>query len=309
MSTVLGIVIGVVATIIVGHYYFKRTTNKSIAVYLTLNSRIFAGIESSVREQLKFYFHDSEVRDLSQIEFIIANDGERAIRDCIEPLSLQMPVGVEILDASILYRKPEQLIADVEQNISTIGVAQLRFRFPLLNQGDFFLVKLLLNGSLKRDDLEFHILADDLPRAIKAKRLPAQSTTTAKPRVEWSGVVVGGILVLLGLSQAYAMYLLYRASPQFFPLPWASFKPSALAILVLIVWSVGIIGTLGLGTALFALAGFDEFFQRHPRFPLPSELRHHHHRIFVRDSEGEFSLIRDALIDEPEQQKEKVRKE
>lgn len=295
MSTVIGIVIGIAATIIVSRYYFKRSINKSIAVYLTLNSRIFAGIEPSVREQLEFYFRDEEVRDLSQIEFIIANDGERALRDFIQPLSVELPEGVKILDASILYRKPEQLIAEVEQTRSANGRAELSFRFPLLNQGDFFLVKLLINGRLKYPDLEFHILADDLPRVIQPKRLPHGSTTASKG-IDWSGIVVGGVFLLLGLSQAYAMYLLYRARPQSFPLPWQSFAPDALTLIALVFWSIGIIAILLVGLIiLLAGSGFEEFYGRHPRFPLPSELRHRH-PLFVGSTE-DLEVIQDMLSD------------
>jgi len=305
MSTVIGIVIGIAATIIVSRYYFKRSINKSIAVYLTLNSRIFAGIEPSVREQLKFYFSDAEVRDVSQIEFIIANDGERALRDFIQPLSVELPAGVEILDASILYRKPEQLIAEVEQTRSAAGRAELSFRFPLLNQGDFFLVKLLLNGRLKYPDLEFHILADDLPRVIQPKPLPPRSTTASK-HIEWSGIVVGAIFVILGLSQAYAMYLLYRATPQSFPVPWQTFTPDALTLVVLVFWSIGIIGTSLVGLIiLFAGIGFEEFYRRHPRFPLPSELRHRD-AVFVGSAE-EFEVIQHTLSDKDGEKVTKAR--
>jgi phosphatidylglycerophosphatase A len=171
VSTIIGIVTSIVVTMLVSHYYFRRTIKKSIAVYLSLSSDIFEGIESSVREQLKFHFRNTEIRDLSQLEFMIINDGERAISGFIEPLSMELPKGVQVLDATIINRNPTELSVNVIQGMVSSDQSALTFDFPLLNKGEFFLVKLLLNGSLHPFDLEFHLLVDDLPRIIKPKRL------------------------------------------------------------------------------------------------------------------------------------------
>ncbi len=54
MGTLIGAIIGVAATIIVARYYFRRSTNKRISVFVTLNNRIFSGIEKDVRKNWTF---------------------------------------------------------------------------------------------------------------------------------------------------------------------------------------------------------------------------------------------------------------
>jgi Tfp pilus assembly protein PilN len=115
MEALIGIIIGVVATVVVGRYYFNRTVNKRLTPYLTLSTQIFAGIEETVRQELKFTFRGTEVSDLHQLEFLIANDGERAVSSPIEPLTLELPKEVQVLDASILHRHPSSLKAEISE--------------------------------------------------------------------------------------------------------------------------------------------------------------------------------------------------
>lgn len=79
MGTIVGIVIGVAATILVARYYFRKTINKRISVFVTLSNRIFAGIEQQVRSRLKFQYDGKAINELQQIDLIVANDGDRAI--------------------------------------------------------------------------------------------------------------------------------------------------------------------------------------------------------------------------------------
>src|SRR5690554_5876729 len=132
MEAIIGGIIGIIATVLVSRYYFKRTINKSITPYIITNNSIFAGIDHSVRPNLKFTFQEKEITDLHQLEFIIANDGEKAVSNCIEPLSLTFSKDVEILDSTILYKEPQDLDAKVEI-IETDSNYKLLFKCPLLN--------------------------------------------------------------------------------------------------------------------------------------------------------------------------------
>jgi hypothetical protein len=150
----------------------------SLGVYELLNTLIFAGIDPEVRKQLHFSFRDHKVQDLQQVHFLVANDGERAISSIIEPLTLVLPRGVKLLDGSILHRHPKAL--DVYINTDERRNA-LEFRCPLLSKGEFFVVKLLLDGKIPRDQLQFRVLADDLPRTLKLQWLPPRQFGTSGP--------------------------------------------------------------------------------------------------------------------------------
>lgn len=307
MEALIGIVIGVIATIIVGRYYFNRTVNKRLTPYLTLSTRIFAGIEKTVRQELKFTFRGTEVSDLHQLEFLIANDGERAVSNPIEPLTLELPKDVQVLDASILHRHPSSLkveISEIEMNDNKTGLA---FNFPLLNKGDFFLVKLLLSGSVSWHKLLFNILADDLPRRIRPKLLPVIASNNQKFKVEWSAVAVGIIILVISASIAYTLILLYPHRPDLFPYPWQSFRPSLLSVLLLIVWVIGILVFVVVGLVFSFGIGFEGFFSRHPRFPIPEEFRHRGFRFshLAMERMMEFDVAFDE--DDKEEQDEEKR--
>jgi hypothetical protein len=302
MEALIGIIIGVIATIVVSRYYFKRTVNKQLTPYLTLSTRIFAGIEETVRQELKFTFRGTEVSDLHQLEFLIANDGERAVSNPIEPLTLEFPKEVQVLDASILHRHPSSLKVEISEVELTNNKKGLAFQFPLLNKGDFFLVKLLLSGSVKWGSLIFNILANDLPRRIRPKLLPVMGTGNQKFKVEWSSLVAGIIILIFSASIIYTLILLYPHRPDLFPYPWQSFTPSFLSILLIVIWAAGIFIFTIVGLVLSFGMGFEGFFSRHPRFPIPDEFRHRGFRFSHMAAERLMEF--DVEFDEEEQKKE-----
>lgn len=273
METLIVLVIGVIATVAVSHYYFRRTVSKRISVYLTLRNSVLAGIDAGVRDQLKFHFGKEEVTELYQLGFIVANDGERAVSNCIEPLSLRLPGHVKLLDTSVIHRNPKDLSVRAGQEVSQAGRVTLKWAFPLLNKGDFFVVKLLLSGTIEEKQLLFHILADDLPRTLSSTWLPPAATENTRGRVEWVGVISGAVLLTIAAACTYCGYLLTLTQPQLFPYPWSTFTPSWTSTPAVLVGAVGVFFLIILGCVLFVGMGFEGVFRRHPKFPLPPELR------------------------------------
>lgn len=281
METLFGIIIGIIATVIVSHYYFRRSINKRLSIYAIMSNHVFSGIDSSVRNHLKFLFHEEEISELQQVELIVANDGERAISNCIQPLRFQLPESIKILDASILHRSPKELdVSMIHGNNESIGHF-LEFDFPLFNKGDFFLVKLLVDGKIPIREMQFQIQADDLPRIIKPEWLPDGATSTSTRKVEWAGVIAGSILLvasalILILAQAH-----YEVAPNSLPWPIDTFKytwPSTVLLIFSFIASafIGLIGFI-----LFIGMGFEDFFKRNPKFPLPEELKGRGYALFA----------------------------
>ena len=274
MEAVIGLALGIVATVLVSRYYFLRSVDKSLSVFGLLNANVFAGIARDMRKNLHFIFQDKEVEDLQQVVLLIANDGERAISNVIEPLSIQLPNGVDVLDASVLHRHPESLKASITHKASTAGAA-LDFIFPLLNKGEFFVVKLLLSGNVSVRDIPFTILADDLPRSLKVKRAPPASLQDSGYKVQWELVVVSLVILVFPLWALYMLHLLWKKQPELFPYPWESFVVSMPSLLLTIPGALLLGFLLLLGIGMLGAAFFNGQFppNRRPRFPLPKEIR------------------------------------
>lgn len=233
MGAIVGLVLGIIATVLVSRYYFLRSVDKSLSVFGLLNSYVFAGIAPDVRRNLHFIFQEQEVNELQQVVLLIANDGERAISNVIEPLAVQLPQGVEVLDASILHRSPDALKATINQKAGSSGQI-IEFAFPLLNKSEFFVVKLLLSGTVAMRDLPFRVLADDLPRSLKVKHLPPASLRDSRYKIDWTLVGVGCVLLLFPIWIAYLLHVVWLKQPELFPYPWGpyAFSWSSLSLLV-----------------------------------------------------------------------------
>lgn len=274
METAVGVVVGALITLLISRYYFRRSTSRSLAVYRLLNSLVFSGIAPDVRRQLQFLFNTREVAELQQLVFLVANDGEKPIRDVIEPLSLQIPPEVEVLDASIVHRQPEVLRADVVAGLPTPQGTVIRFEFPLLNKREFFVVKLLLSGAFRLEKSRFRILSDDLPRTVPISELPYSAFREVKRETEWGLAVAGAVVLGMAGWLCYSAYELRSARPELFPFPWHSFVISARSLSLLIPYALLIglfllLGLLMLGSSLF---GGNLSLPPQPRFPLPNEI-------------------------------------
>jgi hypothetical protein len=296
LETLIGIVIGIIATVAVGHYYYRRSLNKHLSVYVVLSSRVFSGIDKTVREHLSFLFHGKQIYELQQVELIIANDGERPISDCIKPLRLMLPNSIAILDASILHKSSEGIEVAIEQGSSGVAGYFLQFNFPLLNKGDYFLVKLLLDGAIRVHDMCFHVTAEDLPRVIKPKVLPFMATRP-KRQIEWIGVNSGAFFLAFTVIVAYLGFSYFELHKNAFPWPWHTFAFSwpATVILLLTMISSALCGLLGI--LLFIGMGFENFYRKGAKFPLPDELHGRSLALLSNPVQLDFSI--DDYLENP----------
>lgn len=162
------ILIGVIATIIVSRHYYRRSVDMELTPFIQLQSNVLSHIDKEVKSDLHIEYKGVKVENLQQLQFLIANTGERVIRDTIKPLRLSLPQDIEIMDAAILYVAPNG--REVTLNTSK-PANSIEISFPLLNKDEFFILKLLLNGAPSSSDLRFTIVADDLPPQLDIHRL------------------------------------------------------------------------------------------------------------------------------------------
>jgi len=162
------ILIGVAATIIASRHYYRRSIQKELTPFMQLQSNVLSRIDEDVKTDLHIEYKKTKVENLQQMQLLIANTGERAIKEIIKPLRLDLPSNCQIMDANILHVSPDG--REVEMQLSDSGNS-VQFEFSLLNKDDFFIVKLLINGSPKKSEIVLSIVLDDLPPKLSLKTL------------------------------------------------------------------------------------------------------------------------------------------
>jgi hypothetical protein len=256
----------------VSQYFFRRSTSKSLGVYGLFNSFVFSGIASDVRKQLHFHFNEREVVELQHIAFLVANDGERAIREPLEPLTLPISSNAELLDATIIHRFPSELKVDIHIVPSEVSCEKIALIFPLLNKGEFFVVKLLINGNLPFADVLFSIQAEDLPRTLGVK--PPPSTQKSKSFLDWGMAALAVVLWAWTVWLGYFAKLLYHQRIDLFPYPWDTFRFSLESTFFFIVGiaALGFFVVVAIAATVTSMIGGDFGFSKRPIFQLPPEL-------------------------------------
>jgi len=192
-----------VVTFWVSRYYFRRSVNKALTPYLQSSLSPFRGVDTSVRDALKITYKGTHVEDFLDVEFLIANTGERAIRDIIVPLTIRVPEECELLDATVLYVSPhDRLISP------SLESTKVSFDVPLLNAGEFFIIKLLVKGEAKPRDFRFTITADDLPPTLTLRRMPDELLIgdDKTPLLRYPVLIFGVSLTVVGLSIVGLIY-------------------------------------------------------------------------------------------------------
>lgn len=272
------LIIGVLATVWVSRYYFLRAVDKKLTAYVQFSSSLFDGVDSSVREALKISYKGTAVSDLLDIQFLVANTGERAIRDVICPLSVSIPKDCILLDASVLHVSPEGREVTITQAAKAVS-----FLFPLLNTGEFFVTKLLLQGRARPKDFLFSITVDDLPPTLSPVPLPHDLIDTGKKRgFEGELLVLGAILLLLGASFAGVIFghsttlqeCWTRGVVTSFPQHW-------ILLLSVLVTAIPAILLLVIGPMVMVGAFTNFSFPKRKRFRVPEDIVRR--RIFFED--------------------------
>jgi hypothetical protein len=262
------LLVGVLATIWVSRYYFRRTVAKALTPYIQFFSSLFDGVDPAVRESLKIAYKGTAVTELLEIEFLIANTGERSIRDVIAPLLLSMPNGCKLLDASILHVSPKGREVKINQTETCVS-----FEFPLLNAGEFFITKLLLQGRASRKDFTFRITVDDLPPTVSPVPLPYDLVETGKKRqFEYGLLWAGLIFLLLGASFAGLIFAHWPSLQECWTKGLiASFRQNWVLLLSSVIAVIPTILLFVVGPMLIVGAFTDFKFPKRRRFRVPED--------------------------------------
>lgn len=282
---VASLIVGAAFSVWLSSYYFRRSHRKSLTPYIQYASSPFRDLDPAVSRALDIKYQDVPVVDLFEIQFLIANTGDKAIRDVIRPLTFKVPAESDLLDATVIHRYPAEL--NVNTSVTFDGTCDLVVcEFPLLNSGDFFILKLLLNGTPKSQEFQFAITVDELPPTLKSERLPSDAVGTDKKRpFELPLLGVGIALALCGLAQFKVVYDSWSVIPSlasglrgFF----AAFDLSSAALLLSVV--PAFFFTL-FGAMLSAAACADGSFPpKKKRFIIPEDVHGRGFRFRIREA-------------------------
>jgi len=197
LIAIVSILIGIGATFFASRHYYRRSVDKELTPFIQLQSNVLSHIDEEVKSDLHVEYKGVKVDSLQQLQFLVANTGERAIRDIIKPLRLELPDSSEIMDASILYVFPKGREVNIDPRASG---NILEFNFPLLNKDEFFIFKLLIKGEPEREELKFRIVADDLPPELEIQRLTysqvERETKEKESEFELAPLVIGLVFLV-----------------------------------------------------------------------------------------------------------------
>lgn len=186
--------IGIIATIVVSKYYYKQSLKTALTPFIQFSSIPLRGIDINVRKALEIKYNNECIQNLFEIQFLIANTGNKVIKGVIEPLSLQIPDNCKLLDANILYIDPEG--RNVELNLSS-DKTSIEYKFNLLNSGEFFITRLLINGKPSEKDFIFKIAAEELSPILETKPLPYDAIESGVKKVFDIGDLITGMIFIL----------------------------------------------------------------------------------------------------------------
>ncbi|HEX7423210.1 MAG TPA: hypothetical protein VF311_04885, partial [Terriglobales bacterium] len=247
-----------------------------LSVYIQFASPVLSGVDDpEVRKALEIHYRGTKIEDLLQLQFVIANEGQRAIRDLLEPLSVTLPKNAKLLEARVLHVEPKGRKVDIGSAEMPDGQTRVEIRFKVLNRREFFFVKMLINGKVNVDALRFNIAVDDLPPVIIPERQPF-GTPEEEPTTGIAAALLGLLLLALGSATAFGISELRQAWPGLFPggerFAWFSW-----VTLALLLWAAGVVYWFARGAHLVVARGL---FGRRHRFRLPRPPRTVHDRRF-----------------------------
>jgi hypothetical protein len=106
------------------------------------------------------------------LQFVVANTGEIPISRLPEPLTLELPRDSRVLDVAVPRRRPANLLLEPTAAYGEDERPSLVFDFNLLNKGDWFEVRLLIQGRVDSTDLAFRLTGEALPDRLKLQNIP-----------------------------------------------------------------------------------------------------------------------------------------
>jgi len=239
MDSIISFILGGILTIFVGWLFYKKSNKKiSLIPYLDFFSKLFDNVEPEIKKDLKILYKESEIEHLYSVQFTIENNGNKPIRDLIEPLTLTIPKEFEIMDGSISEINPIGRKVELKQNLAENKII---VDFPLLNPKEFFVFKILFKGEIteflkkkrkqkypqldnengsyevhynEKDIIEYFelkITVDDLPPILKIKKESREGNSENE-----NSTSENIFHLIIGVAMGYILWYFTNDSTEYF---------------------------------------------------------------------------------------------
>ena len=146
VETIIGIIAGLIITIVISHYYYyyRLGARHRLAVYILQAFQAMSDMDPDIKKDFTVEFNGTPIRNLTVLELLMANEGTHPIRDYIEPLSIRMPESVNLLNVTVPYVYPEGRYVDAVVK----SEHSFEYQFSILNPREYFLTKIVADGTL-----------------------------------------------------------------------------------------------------------------------------------------------------------------
>ncbi|MPR34011.1 hypothetical protein [Salmonirosea aquatica] len=146
MDSIVSFIFGGILSVIIGWIFYKKSIKKnSLFAYLDYFSKLFENVEPEIKKDLKIIYKEREIQDLYIVQFTLENNGNKPIRDLIEPIKLSIDEEFELMDASISDVSPTGRNIELKQDLNS---NLINISFLLLNPKDYFSVRILFKGNV-----------------------------------------------------------------------------------------------------------------------------------------------------------------
>lgn len=122
-------------------YHLQKNT-KSLTYQVLSNYRLI--VDNKYHEQLKIHFQDEQLENVNLFVIKFKNSGNIPIEkeDFEKPIKVFFESGSKILTCEVVQQEPYNIGVEVVPDTNQIGISPC-----LLNQGDYFSIKLLISGE------------------------------------------------------------------------------------------------------------------------------------------------------------------
>jgi hypothetical protein len=164
--------------------YLQRDV-KALQIVILANTSLVE-VEESIARNIKIFYDNLPIDDLTLIQVKLENSGNQSIReeDYSQPIQLVFPPEVEVIEAAIVDANPENVGLSLQVNKNTVTASN-----TLLNPDDRVIIRLLVTDLPLNSNVQpFRVKA----RIAEVKDIPVidaieQSTNT------WSVIQMEGV--------------------------------------------------------------------------------------------------------------------
>ena len=196
----IGSILAALAIVASYHIFFSGQERRGLRVVLLANSSLVE-VEPTVAEEIRVYYQDKEVSNLSLVQVLIENTGTEEIveEDYARPISFQFGGESQIVEATLDSNPPNiGVTAHAEGNTAILSRA-------LLNQDDRVTVRFLVINMPVADNMwpfqvDARIAGIERIRQVDAlaEKAPGETGSSAYTVPAWWAFVL--LSLLIGLS-------------------------------------------------------------------------------------------------------------